>query len=240
MPAPTPPLIVEAFGINAGPSFISPIPVPSQIGINPGRASYNDGFVPLNTTPKGSGGVPPDIRDQNGILNEVSANIAASTGGQYWPFNATWSTANGGYAVGAIVAMSAGNGFWINSVANNTSNPDSSPAATSGWSPLCCAGTDPITGLTTGSVVLTAVQAAPSFLILKGALTGSVTLQLPPWGRVWYVSNQVTGSGSLQVIMNSTGAGNATIPRGGIAIVAVDTSGNTIGTLSASSFNSAG
>ena len=48
------------------------IPVPSQISVTPGAASYTDGFPPLTMTPKASGGVPPFGQDMNGILYAIT------------------------------------------------------------------------------------------------------------------------------------------------------------------------
>lgn len=97
--------MVEAFGINAGPAYITaPFPVPSQISTAPGSASLNDGFTPLNMTPITDGGIPPSGADMNGILFLISSTVAAVSAGQiYNTYDATYATAIGGYAVGAVV-----------------------------------------------------------------------------------------------------------------------------------------
>lgn len=136
MPQPVPPEIVEAFGINAGGGFITnPIPVPSQIGTNPGAASFNDGFPPATMTPKESGGVPPAGPDMNGILYMISAAVAALNAGQFYPYSATLSTAMGGYKLGALLLKADGSGFWFNLVASNTTNPDAAGAGWQSWVP---------------------------------------------------------------------------------------------------------
>ena len=58
---------------NAGSSYKRTIPVPSQIGIQNGAASWSDGYPPLNFTPIAAGGVPPYGQDTNGALNSISA-----------------------------------------------------------------------------------------------------------------------------------------------------------------------
>jgi hypothetical protein len=97
--------MVEAFGINAGPTYITaPFPVASQIGTNPGNASLNDGFTPLNMTALTDGGIPPSGADMNGILFLISTTVAAVSAGQLLNvYDNTYSTAIGGYAVGAQV-----------------------------------------------------------------------------------------------------------------------------------------
>lgn len=235
--APSPVLIVQAWAKGVSSTYVtSPMPVPSQIPTSPDRASYSTGFPPQTFVQQSAGGVGPDGRDLNGVLEDITSNIAAMTGGQLWTFNSTWATANSGYAVGAIVLMANSTGLWINTVSGNTNNPDTAAAATSGWVPLACQGMGTVSGLDSGTVTLTAVQAAPGFLIFTGTLTANTTIVLPPWGRVWHVSNQT--SGAFELIFSSSGSGSAVIPNGGgVAMVAVDASGNTTGLAVAQSFN---
>lgn len=209
----TPPIIVEGFGVNAGASYINTIPVSSQIGTNPGYASYNDGFVPLNATPIASGGIPPRIEDMNGVLFAATQNIAAWIGGQYWPFSSTFATQNGGYALNAIVAMSNGTGFWLNTVSGNSNNPDTTAAASSGWVPLVGYGEAQITGLTNANVTLTSVQAAASIIVFSGTLTGNVQIIFPTWTRRWTVFNGTTGAFTLSC--KTASGGGVSIPQGG-------------------------
>ena len=100
------------------------IPVPSQIGITPGAASFSDGFPPLTMTPVASGGVPPYGADFNGILNAITQVQMYQSGGGMWQYDATWSTDNGGYPKGAILLKATGTGYWVNAADNNTVNPD--------------------------------------------------------------------------------------------------------------------
>ncbi len=196
MGAPTPPLIVQGFGAGAAGGYINnPIPVASQISVTPGAASYHDGFPPLTMAP--TGGVNPFGQDMNGILLAATANIAALTGGQLWPFSATWAAANGGYALGAVVSILGGYGFWINKVSGNLNNPDTTPAATSGWARLIAYGIQTMGGLTTGVVTLTADQAAPPNIVFTGTLTGNVQIIFPTWTDQWTVINNCTGAYSL-------------------------------------------
>jgi hypothetical protein len=100
------------------------IPTASQIGVTPGAASLTDGFPPLTRTPIAAGGVPPSGQDMNGILYLLSANTQWECAGGLFTFDATFSTAVGGYPKGAILSNAAGNGLWYSTVDNNTVNPD--------------------------------------------------------------------------------------------------------------------
>lgn len=117
------------FANSAGASFIRPVPVASQIGINPGAASDTDGFVPLNFLVPSAGGIPPDGRDVNGILNQITAwNQWQSVGGPIY-YDAAQSTAVGGYPHGAILnAVGIQAGYWWSQVDNNTTDPDTGGA----------------------------------------------------------------------------------------------------------------
>src|ERR1700757_396537 len=136
MPVPTPPTVTEAFAINGDKQTI---PVPSQIGITPGRASFNDGFPPLTRTARSAGGIPPFGTDMNGILYMLSAHIAARQAGQFPTYDAAVSMAIGGYALGAILAKADGSGLWLNALADNTSDPDTGGANWIGWNPTSAA-----------------------------------------------------------------------------------------------------
>lgn len=132
MPVPTPSPITEAFGVNAGVTFVNyPIPVASQIGIVDGAASFNDGFPPLNFTKVELGGVPPSGADMNGLLKMITAYCAMLQAGQPIKYNAAVQTAIGGYALGAVLQKAADtNATWTSVAANNMTNPDTGGA---GW-----------------------------------------------------------------------------------------------------------
>jgi hypothetical protein len=105
----------------------SPIPVPSQIGVTPGAASWTDGFPPLCATPVTSGGVPPAKADMNGGLYQMSAIDVWVCAGGGFPYKSAFSTAIGGYPQGARVLMAGGLGYWRSLVDNNTVNPNTIP-----------------------------------------------------------------------------------------------------------------
>lgn len=132
---PTPPRIVEAFAINAGGAFITaPFPVASQIGVTPGAASLNDGFVPLNMTPIAGGGIPPFGKDMNGILFLISSWTAFIAAGQLPVFDGTLAADMSGYAIGAETQQAADpTARWINTLNGNASDPDTGTPGTAAW-----------------------------------------------------------------------------------------------------------
>jgi hypothetical protein len=115
------------WGASAGPSYIRPIQLSSLIGIQAGAASLTDGFPPLCFTPTSAGGIPPDGRDMNGILNEISAWArwtAAGSPVQYDSGTSGFVSAIGGYPQGAILQSTIAGKLWLNLADNNSTNPD--------------------------------------------------------------------------------------------------------------------
>ena len=123
----------KPFADSAGSGYINPIPTASQIGITDGAASLTDGFPPLTFTPKASGGVPPFGADFNGILNQTTAVARWIQAGGLSVYDATFSTAIGGYPSGAVLVRADGGGFWISTADDNTTDPDTGGA---GWDAL--------------------------------------------------------------------------------------------------------
>lgn len=119
------------FADAAGVSYIRAIPEASQIGIEDGAASLEDGFPPLNATPIVSGGVPPTIKDMNGILNLVSAWSRWTAAGGPTFYDGTFSTAIGGYPKGSVLTSASTAGvLYVSTIDNNTNDPDS---VSTGW-----------------------------------------------------------------------------------------------------------
>jgi hypothetical protein len=112
------------FASGAGSDYIRNIPIPSQIGIHDGEASYTDGFPPLCFVEEGAGGYPPDGRDVNGILNNLSGWARWQQAGGPVTWNSSFASSIGGYPSGAIVESSTTPGvLYVNTVDNNTANP---------------------------------------------------------------------------------------------------------------------
>ena len=190
------------FANAAGGSYINTIPTASQIGITNGKASLADGFPPLTFSPISSGGVPPFGADFNGILNEITSIQQWQEAGGFFPYDSTFSTAIGGYPLGAAVQSSTHAGFWVNTVENNTSNPDTGGA---GWVPDTFYGTQSI-ALSGASVTLTNLQAAYPIIKLTGTLTSNCNLILPNFAGKWILVNNTTGAYTVQA-KTSAGTG---------------------------------
>ena len=122
--------ISVTWGASApGGDITYPMPVPSQITITPGRASFTDGFPPDNFLPPAGGGVPPFGQDFNGILSQITRWTQWQNAGAQVTYDNTFSTAVGGYPKYAMLANAATPGlFWISQVDNNTSDPDTGGA----------------------------------------------------------------------------------------------------------------
>jgi hypothetical protein len=116
---------------NAGSTYSRAIPVTTA---NPVAASLSLGFPPDTATPVGSGGTPPDVRDENGILNQITAwNQWQQAGGPVY-YDATFSSNIGGYPIGSVLSNAAIPGaFWSSTVDNNTSDPDTGGANWDGF-----------------------------------------------------------------------------------------------------------
>ncbi|KWO48990.1 hypothetical protein [Burkholderia territorii] len=114
------------------------IPEESQISVNKGAASFNDGFPPLTMTDPLQGGIPPFGKDMNGVLFALSAIARWSQAGGGYVYDPTFSGNQnvGGYPKGAILLRSDFSGFWFNAVDNNATNPDATDGSAQGWVPL--------------------------------------------------------------------------------------------------------
>jgi hypothetical protein len=210
----TPLLISQPFGFAAAnPAFIKlPIPVPSQISITVNAASFTDGFPPNTMTPEASGGLPFFGQDMNGILWMVSAYCANFAAGALSPYNSTLSADISGYPLGAVLVNASGTGLWVSTVDGNTTNPD---ALGAGWQMLAVSGGSAVV-VSTGTVTLTAAQAAVPFINFTGTLTGNTTVVFPTIeGMDWVVANSTSGGFTLQI--ETSGGTPITVPQTGAA-----------------------
>lgn len=122
--------IVEAFA--TGDTTKNVIPVPSQIPITPGAASWTDGFPPLTAVDPVNGGIGPSKADFNGVLFSISDISQWLNAGGGFLFDAAFAATVGGYPVGARVLRANQVGYWFNTVDGNSNNPDTGGA---GWVP---------------------------------------------------------------------------------------------------------
>ena len=134
--------IPTPFASGAGSAFIQSggvIPIPSQIGITDGAASWVDGFPPICFQAGGA----PSGRDFNSLLNQLSAWTRWQGAGGSVTFDASYASAIGGYPSGALVlSTSITSAYWLNFTDNNSTNPDTATlvgGAAGGWY-LCLIG----------------------------------------------------------------------------------------------------
>ncbi|SAK88036.1 hypothetical protein AWB75_06015 [Caballeronia catudaia] len=118
------------------------IPVSSQISVTKGAASFNDGFPPLTMTSPLKGGIPPFGQDMNGVLFVLSriARWVMSSGALAYDTAFATDPNIGGYPAGALLlrvdAQGTIQGFWLNGVDNNATNPDATDGSAAGWMSL--------------------------------------------------------------------------------------------------------
>lgn len=99
------------------------------------RASLTQGYPPETFLATGAGGTPPDGRDFNGILFQISAWTRwAQAGGSILSYDSAFSTAIGGYPAGAVLMSSPRGILWLSTADNNTTDPDGGSPAN--WEPL--------------------------------------------------------------------------------------------------------
>ncbi len=206
MPAATPSLVPQPFATSGDRNSIP------DTSADPQRARYAQGFPAATMTPVDAGGVPMLGPDMNGILFDVTAWLFALQGGQLPAYGADVSDAIGGYAQGAIIAMADADGYWLNIVNANTTDPD---AGGDGWRPLYAYGAANISGLTGGVRELTAVEASRPMLILTGVLVANQQIVLPNVYQSWLIINRCTGGFTMSV--RNPAGDPLIIPAGGSA-----------------------
>lgn len=94
-----------------------------------GKASFTEGFPPVTMQPLTAGGIPPEGKDFNGILYDITSHtIWVNAGGQY-QFDVALATAIGGYPAGMVVQNNAGTSSYVSAVNNNTTNFNTTPSS---------------------------------------------------------------------------------------------------------------
>lgn len=192
------------WGVNATSSYIRVIPTTTA---DPTAASLSLGWPPDTGTPTGSGGTPPDIRDENGILNEIVAWVQWLNAGGPVFYDGTFSTAIGGYPKGTVLDNALNNAaFWISTADNNSSDPDTGGANWIGYTPVNKAVVDSGTAnalavtLTTGETSLAQLTGKPIWIIKSSsANTGASVLAVNglTGTAIQYADGTAIGSGDL-------------------------------------------
>lgn len=178
-----------------------------------GRASQSLGFPPITGQPPEAGGLPPQLEDFNGAINQIArVTWWAQLGGQ-WAFDSTFANDSniGGYPSGAIVLSADRSGTWLSLDDNNTRNPDSDGT---GWAPLSNYGVLVLSSVTGGTVTPIPYQAMRRRISISGALSSNLVVVLPNWVYSWDITNNTTGAFAVTV---KTGAGaGVVIPQNGV------------------------
>lgn len=204
----TPSRITKAFGVNG---LKNTIPVDSSTSTdNNGVATFDKGFPAVTMQPLSAGGIPPSGKDMNGVLYSTTIQQQWQNAGMTYPFSQDFSDAVSGYPKGAIVPSSVYTGQWLNLNEANGTSPESPTGANTGWVPINNYGVTQIT-MTTGSVVMSSLQAAKDRIIISGALTANVNLIFPAWIKSWVVHNNCTGNFTI-TCRTASGTGIVVIP----------------------------
>lgn len=198
-------VVVKPFGEDSiPPQYITlPIPIPDQTPTDPGAASFDTGFAPLNMTDLAAGGIPPRGRDMNGLLYMLSAYCAMLQAGQRCEYDTDASAAFEGYKIGAELASSTTPGrVWVNFLDGNTNDPDADDTGWCAKDPLYATSSPPA-GTINNLVLPGLSDYALDIDTTLGAvdITGLVAQRN---GQKVFLSN--TGANLLQVLANNAGS----------------------------------
>src|SRR5271168_59047 len=100
--------------------------------------------------------------------------------------------------------------MWLCTVNGNTTNPDTGGA---GWVPLAAYGKTTVSGLTGGTVALSAAQAKYGIIILNGVLVSNLLVQLPQTVQEWLIINNTSGAFTTTVATAAGGSSGVVIPQ---------------------------
>lgn len=167
-------------------------------------ASYSDGFPAITMILKSAGGMPPKGQDMNQILFELSALARWASSGATNSWDSAFSTAIGGYPMGAVVLGTDGITQYKSTVDSNTTNPNTGGA---GWFNLTA-------GYLKTANNLSEIAAAGSTAVAEALAHLGLVIGSEP-------GNIVT-SGSTQPVYKTTlpNIGYADLPQKGLFAVA--------------------
>lgn len=124
-----PDLILTPFGENADPSTIRTIPETVSPSDPKQNASWSKGFPIATMTAISAGGVPPEGKDLNGVLNAISEHTVFTEGGGQYRWSDEYVAAKGGYAKGAVIQSDSGDFSYISTIDGNSINFNSDPSS---------------------------------------------------------------------------------------------------------------
>jgi len=167
-----------------------------------GKASFTDGFPPPTMLPITAGGIPPEGKDFNGILYDITSHtLWVNAGGQY-QFDSALVTAIGGYPAGMVIQDNAGIASYVSAVSNNTVDFNVTPSSIGvQWLPFGGPAFSNITVNTTGgNTSLSAIQALAQFITVTGTLVANATITVPAKLGRWTVINKTSGNFEVNVL----------------------------------------
>ena len=103
-------------------SLKNEIPTDRTISASSAGATYRHGFPPITMMSIASGGIPPDGKDFNGILNDLSSNISHLNKGGRFKFDSEFAAQINGYPKGSVLLSDSLHSEYISLVDNNTSD----------------------------------------------------------------------------------------------------------------------
>jgi hypothetical protein len=203
--------VVWAAGQTA--TYVRPVPV-TYTGAEVGAASFTLGFPAATFIPLASGGAPPDGRDTNGILQEITEWNQWQQAGGPIQYDSSFQASIGGYPQGAIVQSIATFGkSWLSTVDNNTTNPDTGGA---GWEiyPQYL----PATGVAAGTYTLLSGTVGADGRITSASSTTSINISgsIVSGTEVYAPILATTGTGYIGVGSGASTFGGTITASGGI------------------------
>jgi len=202
----------KAFGEDATTGFIRTVP---ETTADAAAASLTLGFPPQTFLQIGDGGTPPDGRDVNGILFQISAWTKWLNAGGPVPYDGTFQTSVSGYPKGAFIkSATTDNLYWLSTVDGNTTNPDTGGA---GW---VCFSPVGVTRIVTASGAFTTTLADETIGLNRttSVAASSTTLPASPVGKKFKFVDLAANFNAFPVTI--TAPAGQTFPEGLAAVSA--------------------
>lgn len=172
-------------------------------------ASFTQGFPPITMQPVVAGGRPPDGKDFNGILYQLSTHTLWQNSGGLYKYDATVAAAIGGYSKGMVLLANDNVSSYISAVDNNSVNFNTTPASIGvQWIPYSQTASNAYTLNVVTTPTLPTVAGYSQIIKLTGTLTANVTVTLPAFARNWVVINSVTMGAFTLSIKTAGSAGS--------------------------------
>lgn len=140
-------MIYVPFALNGNKNTIQ---VARQANQDQEDATWGEGFPDVTMIKQSAGGLAPKGLDINGILFAISSDTVHRQSGKQIQYDSAYAANIGGYSKGSVVQSTDESVFWISTVDNNLTDPDST--SRNGWNRF--AYTPLATLTTTGTVKL--------------------------------------------------------------------------------------